>query len=198
MSIFPEYLTVSGGGWWSEYSQIAAGRTEYPITLYSQRDERWRNEVYSGGVTFGSAGCYVTSVAMVLSLAGYTDEPPDVAERMRTVGCFSGAYLTSPERIPVAYPKMQYDGTLQWHEVAADMERLRSEMALSPVIIEVDFVHATQEFNQHFAVALEERDGDILIADPWDGTITKLLQRYAGESWSLGRAVYGARLLRAK
>ena len=53
------------------------------LMLYSQRDPRWRNEVYAGGLTFAAAGCYVTCVAMIASLAGYDDDPLEVARKLR-------------------------------------------------------------------------------------------------------------------
>jgi len=173
---------------------------EPSVTLYSQRDPAWRDLVYAGGLTFAAAGCYVTTVAMVLGLAGYEDDPPVVAAKLREAGCFSGALLTRPDRIPTAYPLMRYDGTTQWHKVAAGLEKFEIELSKGPVIIEVDFVPPTAKFNQHFVVA--ERftsDGkDLMIADPWDGTRTQLLQRYAQDHWSLERALYGMRLLRPK
>lgn len=199
---------IQGREVWAEWQLIACGYVEKPhgITLYSQRDPRWRNEFYSGGETFGSNGCYVTCVAMVLSLAGYTDTPPVVAQKMREAGCFSGAYLTRPDRIPDAYPLMRYDGPvdvskdgpLRWHKTKADVSRFLSELEKGPVIIEVDFKVSTAAFNQHFVVALRELDGDIEIADPWDGSKTMLMQRYAKDSWRYERALYGCRLLRVK
>jgi len=170
------------------------------VMLYSQRDPRWRNLIYAGGLTFAAAGCYVTAVAMILSLAGYGDEPPIVAAKLREAGCFSGALLTRPDGIPAAYPTMRYDGAVLWHKVAADLEKFKAELSKGPVIIEVDFVPPTAKFNQHFVVAerLTSDGNDLVIADPWDGTRTKLLERYAKDSWDLGRALYGMRLLRVK
>lgn len=170
------------------------------LTLYSQRDPRWRNLVYAGGLTFAAAGCYVTAVAMMLSLAGYDDDPPAVAANLREAGCFSGALLTRPDRIPQAYPRMRYDGAAIWHKVAADLEEFEIELSKGPVIIEADFIPPTAKFNQHFVIAerLTPDGKDLTIADPWDGTRTQLLQRYAQDHWNLERALYGMRLLRVK
>ena len=165
------------------------------VTLYSQCDPRWRNLVYAGGTTFCKAGCYVVSVAMILSLAGYDDTPPVVAANLRNANCFSGNLLTRPQNIPTAYPRMSYHGTYQWHDRAADMSRIRSSLEAGPIIIEVDF-RPGQEFNQHFVVAEEFSGEDLIIADPQDGTRTKLMERYAQGHWDLARAIYGLRLLR--
>ena len=178
------------------------------LTLYSQRDPAWRNLIYAGGLTFGQAGCYTVAVTKVLSLAGYEDDPPTVAAKLHAAGCFSGALLTRPDRIPDAYPLMRYDGPvdvsqdgpLRWHNGVADMERVKVELAKGPCIIEADFVPPTAKFNQHFVVAerFTEDGKDLVIADPWDGTRTKLLERYAQTHWDLKRALYGMRLLRVK
>jgi len=178
------------------------------LIMYSQRDPRWRNEVYAGGLTFGEAGCYTVCVAMMLSLAGYTDTPPEVAAKLREAGCYDNpqypANLTRPDRIVEPYPRMRYDGPvdvnkdgpLRWHDSAADMERFGIELAKGPTIIEADF-RPGGPLNQHFVVAESlTPDGDLLIADPWDGTRTRLMERYAKDDWSLARALYGMRLLR--
>lgn len=168
------------------------------VTLFSQRDPRWRDEVYAGGLTFSQAGCYVTCVTMIVSLAGYDDDPPEVARKLREAGIFSGALLAHPNKIPEIYPRLGYAGTVRWHKVPADMERFGKELEKGPAIIEVDFRPPTAKFDQHFVVAeqLTVTGKDLVIADPWDGTRTKLLERYAKDDWDLARALYGMRLLR--
>lgn len=201
----PETLLVKAPLWHAEYRLIAAGLNN-KMAIYSQRDPLWKNSIYAGGMTFGSAGCYTVAVAMVLSLAGYTDTPPEVAEKLRSVGCYVGANLSNPDRIPLAYPLMRYDGPvdvskdgpLRWHKTKADIARFDSELAAGPTIIEVDFVPTTAEFNQHFVVALSRDGDDVIIADPWDGAETHLMQRYATTNWDFSRALYGMRLLRVK
>ena len=170
------------------------------MTLYSQRDPQWRDIVYAGGKTFGVGGCYVVCVAMIASLAGYEMAPPDVGAVLHRAGAFQGAYLSRPERIPEVFPGLRWDGALDWRQRPADMSRLRREMEEGPVIIEVEFRPGGAEppADQHFVVAKYfTRDGrDLSIADPWDGTATRLLERYALEHWDLARAIYGARLLK--
>lgn len=175
-----------------------------PMTLYSQRDPRWSNLVYAGGETFGGAGCFTCCVAMIASLAGSVEDPPQVSEELQRVGCFSGAYLNRPELIPQAYPGLRYDGTHLWHKTHADIDLFFAELRKGPVITEVDFRPTTKEFNQHFVIALEwnEEKDDLLIADPWDGQECYLLERYRLVWYSLGTvkpfesAICGMRLLR--
>lgn len=170
------------------------------MVLYSQRDPRWRDEVYAGNLTLGQAGCYVTCVAMIASLAGSDDTPPVTAGKLRRARCFSGTYLSRPDRIAQAYPALIWGGALDWRSAAADLERLQVELARGPVIVEVEFRPggAAPPADQHFVV-VESFTGDgadLHIADPWDGTRTRLLERYALDHWDLARAVYGVRLLR--
>jgi len=176
-------------------------KDESSMTLYSQRDARWRDTVYAGGMTFGKAGCYVTCVAMLASLAGYADEPPEVARRLAQAGCFAGAQLSFPQRIPQAYPLLVWEGRRDWRNWPADLDWLRQQLDDGPVILEVEFVPggAQPPDDQHFVVAeaFTLKGDDLLIADPWDGSATRLLERYALEHWDLARAIYGARLLRA-
>lgn len=170
------------------------------MALYSQRDPRWRNTVYAGGKTIGQAGCYVVCVAMLASLAGYDDEPPEVAAKLQEAGAFSGPLLSRPERIPHAYPRLVWDGSLNWRQAGANLVSLRHEISAGPAIIEVEFRPggARPPQDQHFVVAERFTDDwrDLVVVDPWDGTRTQLLRRYALDNWDLGRAVYGMRLLR--
>lgn len=169
------------------------------MTLYSQRDPSWRNLVYSEGATFGEAGCYVTAVAMMASLAGYKDAPPEVARKLQEVGAFSGPFLSRPRRIPDAYPLLEWDGSIDWRNSPADLDRLRADLEQGPLIIEVEFRPggARPPMDQHFVVAegFTEDGTDLVVVDPWDGTRTRLLGRYALKHWNLTRAVYGARRL---
>jgi len=192
------------------------GRQDMGLGNFSQRDPRWRNDEFAGGLRFETDGCYVCAVANILWYAGYSDEPPVVAKALRDAGCFSGAMLSRPHLIPTAYPGVQYngpmdvsrDGPLRWHDGDADMERVFAELEKGPVIAEIDFQWRTQTFNQHFVVLVEPTDDkrdiwindprDIWINDPWDGSVVRLLQKYAGEYWKLERAVYGLRLLQPR
>ena len=131
-------------------------------------------------------------------LAGYAHTPPEVASELIDAGCFTGALLTHPERVQDAFPAVHYDGSHRWHNSPADMDVVFAELEKGPTIAEVDFQWQTQPLNQHFVVLLRPTDDrlDIWIADPWDGSRVRLLQKYAGEYWDLARTIYGLRLFR--
>jgi hypothetical protein len=152
--------------------------------------------VFAGGELFKTDGCYVCAYTYMVQMAGYADSPPEVAAKLRDAGCFKGAYFSRPERAQLAYPKLRFDGAPQWHTADADMELVYDELAEGPVIAEVDFIWPTQKFNQHFVVLLGSSHDDIWIADPWDGSLVRLLLKYADEHWDPARAIYGLRIFR--
>lgn len=178
-------------------TQIGGAEHVYYPTIPSQRDPLWRDDVFAGGMKFRTDGCYVCSYAWMTMLAGYTDDPPAVAAKLRDAGCFNGAYFSHPERAQQAYPKLRFDGAHQWHNTSADMDLVYSELEKGPLIAEVDFVWSTQKFNQHFVVILDRYgEDDLWIADPWDGSLARLLLKYAGAWWALKRGIYGLRIFR--
>jgi hypothetical protein len=182
---------------------ITRTRTRADLTAYSQRDPRWKDEEYMPGATFGRYGCLVCCVAMVASTAGYTLTPPEVAEKLRQTDAFEGPLLQDPREIPKALPKLEYNGTVHWRDRAADIGILKRELRRGPVIVEVEFIPGgpAPPTDQHFVVAehlVSNGTQDLLIADPWDGACTRLLERYALDHWDLARAIYGLRLLQVK
>ena len=210
MSNILELNTPDGKRLSAELSGVKyIGGTGPDLTPYSQRDPRWVDAEYAPGVKFGPKGCFVTAVASVLSIAGYTDTPPEVAAKLHEAECFSGPYLSFPERIPLAYPLMKYAETYKWHDRPADMDIVWANISLGPVIADVDFRPTTREYNQHFVVLTdwdegsEEESGDIYIMDPWDGERVWLMERYAlvwyamlGYPRKLENAICGLRCLR--
>lgn len=174
--------------------------TEPTLILYSQRDPAWRDVEYVPGYKFGSYGCLVTCVAMLASYAGYPDTPPELAARLRGFDCFVGGELSKPQNIPAAYPKLDWQGRVDWRAGPADIPALLDYVNQCPTIVEVD-AHpggTPPPADAHFVVAIgyAEDESDLYIADPWDGSETLLLERYALDHWDLARAVFGVRLLR--
>ena len=164
---------------------------EPELALWSQRDPRWRDYIYGGGMTLGVSGCLVTCIAMLTG-----DEPPACARKLADAGVLEGSYVSRPAKIIEAYPDLSYGGTVHWRDTAADLEMLAAWLEDGPVVIETEFSPggAVPPTDQHFVIALELDGDDLIIADPWTGEIARLLARYARDDWSLQRAVYGVRL----
>lgn len=170
------------------------------LTPYSQRDPRWRDYYYTLTATLGRYGCYITCVAMLASLAGYDDTPPQVAAKLANVGAFKGNHIGHPEHIAKAYPRLKWIENIDWRAKPADLSRLKRELETGHVILEVEFLPggAIPPTDQHFVLAQNlTPDGcDLHILDPWDGAQTRLLERYALDNWNLARAIYGARIFK--
>ena len=174
------------------------------LTPYSQRDPLWRDYEYAHNyippATLGRYGCYITCVAMLASLAGYDDTPPQVAAKLTAARAFTGSQLDHPERVTAAYPRLKWIESVNWRAKPADLARLSRELTAGPVILEVEFKPggATPPTDQHFVLAqgLTPDGCDLHIIDPWDGASTNLLERYALDNWNLARAIYGARIFK--
>jgi hypothetical protein len=173
------------------------------MVVWSQNDPRWKNLIYSHSMTFGATGCLVCCVAMIVSVAyAEAPEPPEVANHLKRVGAFVGDMLSRPARIPDAYERLSWGGVVHWRTVPADIEFLRRELnTYGQTIAEVKWNPAgasPADGNQHFVVVTELLpDGDVMIADPWDGEVKKLSEsRYVLPGWTAARALHGLRLVR--
>jgi len=172
------------------------------VVAFSQRDPRWAGEAYAGNTTFAQAGCLVTCVAMIASLA-YADAPlpPDVARALRNAGAFAGGFLSNPARIPAALAQLEWGGVAHWREHPADLDALTHEIAAyGATIAEVKWNPRgpmPQMGNQHFVI-VEGLDGtDAQIVDPWDGERKQLSEsRYRLPGWTVARTLYGMRMVR--
>jgi len=172
------------------------------VIAYSQRDPRWAGQVYAGNTTFAQAGCLVTCVAMIASLA-YADapQPPDVARALRDAGAFGGALLSYPARIPKALARLEWGGVAHWRERPADLDALASEIAaFGATIAEVKWNPngaMPQSGNQHFIIVEGLDAADAQIVDPWDGERKALSEsRYRLPGWTVARTLYGMRMVR--
>ena len=169
--------------------------TEHGINPMSQRDKRWRDTLlgHSTYYTIGSAGCALTCAAMICSQVDGSITPDGLQQMLLPKGGFWQANLNWAI-VPEVMPQIVFDGIINWMDEPADIVAVATELDLRPTILWVDF-YPGGGFNTHFVVATEMLEDDIMIIDPWDGYQGRLLTRYAQDSWSLERAIYGMRKL---
>lgn len=180
------------------------------VRTYSQRDPRYADRIYAGGLTFRAAGCLVVDVAMIASLIHdeETTYPPEVARRLREAGAFGGALLSHPARIPDALPGVHWGGVIHWRTVPARLDVLADEIEhYGATICEVKFdptrplVSSRGVWNQHFIVveAVDVDGDDAVIVDPWTGDRGLLSQSRSAKpmGWGARQALYGIRMVRA-
>lgn len=176
------------------------------ITAYSQNDPRWAGQVCAGGTTFATAGCYVTCVSMVATYAGYADDPPETARKLREAQCFHENMLSYPQRIPAAYPDLEWPAGAYWNRTGERIDEVKWEAIKTmilfdgPLILKVDYRPENYKFNMHFVLAVNVIDDDDLqIIDPIDGQYSSLLERYGKtRGWSARQAIFGYRGLRLR
>lgn len=171
------------------------GAAQYALMPYSQRDPRWARAVIAGRSTFASSGCYITCIAMLASLAGYTDTPPQVLRRLREAGAMSGAFLANPGAIPNAYPGLCWCGRVDWPRLLTDaeLEWYLRQVLRGPVITRV-----RRGKTDHFVLAVGVTSSDVMIIDPLDGEKRPLLPTYGTEPGGFHRHVWGVRLVRVE
>lgn len=180
----------------------------YPLVAYSQNDPEWRSLVYAGGTTFGAAGCYVVALASQISTA-YSEriEPPEVANRLRAAGCFSGNLLSKTANISAAFERLFWMGAQHYRDVPADMAYIARQLEThGSVIAEVAFnprssVYwvdaAGAHWNQHFVLIVGLTGDDATAMDPWTGEIGPLTEsRYFKADWPkrASRVITGVRV----
>jgi hypothetical protein len=147
-------------------------RVELPVKLFRQGDPRWNKDplAYGGnGDTLGSAGCALTSTAMVLLYYGVDIEPKTLNQWLLKHDGFT------PE------------GWLKW-EVAAEYDRTRSKFvyedvpkykliddnlkAGNPVIVRIRYPDKPtgEKGITHFVVICGKDGHDYLVRDPGSGS----------------------------
>lgn len=173
--------------------------------VYSQRDPRWARKQIGLSIgrsveTIGSAGCLITSLAMLVS-GTRPDVTPDAMERAL---CKSGkigrrgcaACLNTfdvsdlwPE-VKLTYVSKRWPGPVP----VADLDRLIAHLRSDqPALIEVDIDLRTGPLNQHFVLAPGAASlplagvGTLIVHDPWWGDIADIVPRYGRD---LARAVW--------
>ena len=122
------------------------------MTLYSQRDNRWRNQKFGKNGTIGSLGCTLTCISMLLDLA-----PDQVAKRLDEVKAFTGNFLIWT-RLKAAYPQLQFIKRVRTYD-NADVK------ANIPCLVEVDFDGTPRKDDRHWVLFV----GNKRAYDPWLG-----------------------------
>lgn len=159
------------------------------IMAYSQRDERWRNDLMMT-VTIGGYGCAMTCCAMLASQFDPNITPQTLNKFLRNNGGYTSDNRIYWSKVSELIPQLKYETYVKWTYTPADVDFVLSEIDKQPVILQVDFKPQTVYPDMHFVLAIAHNTSDIEIIDPWDGSKTKLLERYALDNWDLKRAIY--------
>ncbi len=152
-------IDPSGGEYFST-------RVEIPVPLFRQNDARWGKEPLAAGVggdTLGSAGCAVTSAAMVLASYGIDTDPSRLNRFLETHDGFTGPGWLKWEIAPLLAPEKArfcYEDVATYPLIDSNLKKG------NPVIVRLRY----QDRNvTHFVVICGKEGHDYLIRDPGAG-----------------------------
>jgi hypothetical protein len=159
---------------------------------YSQQDPRWKDEKLGfSNLSIGTAGCAVTSLAMLLRGYGQEETPSSLNRKLRQVnGFYDAAVVWSA--LNLLQPLVRWKDIILCRDSNAPIPLIDRALQSDQVVLaEVDFSPAPG-LQTHWVVIYERRGDDYLILDPWpyppDSTEVTLLARY-GRGKPLQRAI---------
>jgi GH25 family lysozyme M1 (1,4-beta-N-acetylmuramidase) len=194
-AIVPVYETHSTGWWrvadeaWSSTQWLARVGEEPPTPpqppmvgdyayyggVYNQRDIRWAAHPLGTRSTIGANGCLMTCVSMVCNHFGHASNPLQLNDWLTNNEGYLDGNLFLWASIERLYPDMKFDGFVYNPTRAQIAAAIRS--GTLPILY-VDFDDKTPLIEMHWVLGIGVTDDDVLIADPWTGTIGKLSEMY--------------------
>lgn len=161
--------------------------------IFAQRDPLWKDvHLGTSSYTMGSAGCAVTSCAMVATVVKPDLTPLDLVNCLNANGGFTSGGLLYWSKVGSCVSGLRFVQYHLWRDVPADLALLKRALQNCPQVVQVDFKPATAALDSHFvtAISLTADESDLNILDPWTGQAGQLLKMYGKVGWTLARAVY--------
>ncbi len=190
-AIVPVYETHSTGWWrvadeaWSSATWLErvddnplppiTGDYAYYGAVYSQRDIRWAAHPLGTKSTIGANGCLMTCAAMVCNHFGHASNPLQLNNWLTDNEGYLDGNLFLWASIERLYPDMKFDGFV--YNPSTQLIRLAILAGVMPIMY-VDFDDSTPLIEMHWVLGIGVTGSDIIIADPWTGTIGKLSEMY--------------------
>lgn len=143
--------------------------------VYSQRDVRWKDHPLGTKSTIGANGCLVTCVAMVCNHFWHATNPLALNRWLTENEGYLDGNLFLWASIERLYPDMHFDGFV-YNPTTAQIRAAILGGTL-PIMF-VDFDDDTPLIEMHWVLGIGVTADDVLIADPWTGTIGKLSEMY--------------------
>ena len=188
-AIVPVYET-SGAGWyrigyqtWAsaewmqrlDYMPPAVVDFAYYGPVYNQRDVRWAAHPLGTKSTIGANGCLMTCASMVCNHFGHASNPLQLNDWLTNNNGYLDGNLFLWAKIEELYPDMKFDGFV-YNPTTAQIRA--AILAGTLPIMHVDFNDSTPLIEMHWVLGIGVTADDVLIADPWTGTIGKLSEMY--------------------
>lgn len=156
----------------------------FELVRLSQRDPKWKDKkLGNSSLTLGYFGCAVSSVAMLLSGHGYSENPETLNEKLKKSGGFMGAAIVWAA-VGNIYPKAHFKNLVICRDSDAPIDAIAASIeAGQPVLLEVDY-SPQKGLQTHWVVAYKKVGKDFLVLDPYpypteDDKDVSLMQRYS-------------------
>jgi GH25 family lysozyme M1 (1,4-beta-N-acetylmuramidase) len=191
-AIVPVYETHSTGWWrvapeaWSSATWMErvddlplpppmSGDYAYYGAVYSQRDVRWKDHALGTKSTIGAHGCLMTCCSMVCNHFGHATNPLALNRWLTDNDGYLDGNLFLWAAIERLYPDMHFDGFV--YSPTAQQIKAVILAGVLPIMF-VDFNDTTPLIEMHWVLGIGVTGTDVIIADPWTGTMGKLSEMY--------------------
>lgn len=191
-AIVPVYETHSTGWWrvapeaWSSATWMQrvddlplpppmSGDYAYYGAVYSQRDARWASRPLGTRSTIGANGCLMTCASMVANYFGHASNPLQLNNWLTDNEGYLDGNLFLWASIERLYPDMHFDGFV-YNPTTAQIRAAILGGTLP--IMYVDFDDSTPLIEMHWVLGIGVTASDVIIADPWTGTMGRLSEIY--------------------
>ena len=152
-----------------------SGDYVYYGAVYSQRDVRWKDHPLGARSTIGAHGCLMTCASMVCNHFGHASNPLQLNDWLTANEGYLDGNLFLWASIERLYPDMRFDGFV--YNPTAQQIKAVILAGVMPIMF-VDFDDSTPLNEMHWVTGIGVTATDVLIADPWTGTIGKLSEMY--------------------
>lgn len=143
--------------------------------VYNQRDIRWKDHPLGTRSTIGANGCLMTCATMVCNYFGHASNPLQLNQWLTDNDGYLDGNLFLWAAIERLYPDMKFDGFV-YNPTTAQIKAAIQSGTLP--IMYVDFNDDTPLIEMHWVLGIGVTGTDVIIADPWTGTIGKLSEMY--------------------
>jgi lysozyme len=191
-AIVPVYETHSTGWWrvapeaWSSATWMErvddlplpppmSGDYAYYGAIYNQRDIRWAAHPLGTKSTIGANGCLMTCASMVCCHFGHATNPLALNDWMTANDGYLDGNLWLWAVLENLYPDMKFDGFV-YNPTAQQIKAVILAGVLP--IMHVDFNDSTPLIEMHWVLGIGVTGTDVIVADPWTGTMGRLSEMY--------------------
>jgi hypothetical protein len=152
-----------------------SGNYAYFGAVYSQRDVRWKDHPLGTKSTIGANGCLMTCASMVCNHFGHMENPLELNDWLTSHNGYLDGNLFLWAAIERLYPDMKFAG-FAYNPTTAQIVSAIGGGTLP--IMYVDFDDSTPQVEMHWVLGIGVMGQDVIISDPWTGTIGKLSEMY--------------------